>query len=254
MTATTSQAATTVDRTAAAESPDERRAARVVGALAIAAGPLALLGLLLGLVLVDFDAEAFRDPNVVLGLGTAAAGTLRTSYLLVMLGSYLLVVPLAVWLWSRLWRQRRDAGSTGALIGGLAYLGLGAAGASILAAVWPALIEQFAAAPADRGAIRVAFITATRIAEDGLQGAVQNLAGGVWWTLVGLRMRAMGHRKLAVLTLVLGVASSVNALGSLFAAEALTLPGLTLTVLLAPVWAVALGVSIFRGRLRSAAS
>jgi hypothetical protein len=202
----------------------------------------------LGLAIVKFDAETFRDPDVVLALGPEAAGTLRASYLLVMLGSYLLLVPLAVALWSRL-DPRRGATWTTALVAGLAYLGLGAAGASILAAVWPELIEQYATSASDRDAVRVAFVTATRIAEDGLQGAVQNIAGGVWWTIVGLQLRASGHRKLGWLTLVLGAASTVNALGSLLGAEALTLPGLTLTVLLAPVWSIAVGVTVVRDRL-----
>jgi hypothetical protein len=219
--------------------------------LAIAAAPLTLLGLVLGLAIVEFDAESFRDPDVVLALGAGAAGMLRTSFLLVMLGSYLLLVPLAVALWSRLGPQRDAAWST-ALVAGLAYLGLGAAGASILAAVWPELIEQYATSASDRDAVRVAFVTATRVAEGGLQGAVQNIAGGVWWTLVGLRLRAAGHGKLGWLTLVLGAASTVNALGSLLAAEALTLPGLTLTVLLAPVWSIAVGVTVVRDRLAAA--
>jgi hypothetical protein len=226
-------------------------AAGWAGALAIAAAPLTVLGLVLGLLIVDFDAESFRDPDVVLALGPDAAGTLRVSYLLVMLGSYLLLVPLAVALWSRL-GPRRDATWTTALVAGLAYLGLGAAGASVLAAVWPALIEQYATSGADQSAVRVAFVTATRIAEDGLQGAVQNLAGGVWWTLVGLRLRQAGHSRLGWLTLVLGAASTVNALGSLLAAEALTLLGLTLTVLLAPVWSIAVGVTLVRDRLPAA--
>lgn len=115
--------------------------------------------------------------------------------------------------------------------------------------MWPALIQQFASPSADRGAIRVAFMTATRIAEDGLQGAVQNVAGAVWWTTIGVRLRHLKHRKLAALTLVLGAASAVNALGSLLSADALTLPGLTLTVLLAPVWSVSVGVTVVRGRL-----
>lgn len=223
-----------------------------VGVLAIVAAPLTVLGLVLGLLLVEFDAESFRDPDVVLALGADAARTLRASYLLVMLGSYLLLVPLAVWLWSRL-GPRHDAAWLMALVAGLAHLGLGAAGASILAAVWPALIQEYATPGSDRDAIRIAFITATRIAEDGLQGAVQNIAGGIWWTAVGLRLRRLQHRKLVVLTLVLGAASTVNALGSLLAADALTLPGLTLTVLLAPVWAVAVGLSVLCARLAPAA-
>jgi len=241
---------TATGMTAADSAAGTRRGERWAGALAIVAGPLTVLGLVLGLVLVDFDAERFRDPDVVLGLGADAAVTLRASYLLVMLGSYLLLVPLAVWIWSRL-APRVDPAWMTALVAGLLYLSLGAAGASILAAVWPALIQEFAAPGADGGAVRVAFVTATRIAEDGLQGAVQNLAGGVWWTAVGLRLRQARHRALGVLSLVLGAASTVNALGSLTATEALTLPGLTLTVLLSPVWSVALGLTAARGRLRA---
>lgn len=223
-----------------------------VGALAIVAGPLAVVGLVLGLLQVELDAESFRDPDIVLALGVDAARTLRASYLLVMLGSYLLLIPLAVWLWSHL-GPRHEPGWLMALVAGLAYLGLGAAGASILAAVWPALIQEYATPGTDRAAIRTAFVTATRIAEDGLQGAIQNIAGGLWWTVTGLRLRRLQHGALAVLTLVLGAASTVNALGSLLAADALTLPGLTLTVLLAPVWAVVVGLSVLRGRLRTAA-
>ena len=44
-------------------------------------------------------------------------------------------------------------------------------------------------------------------------------------------------------------ARSVNALGSLLSADALALPGLTLTVLLAPVWSVVVGLTVVRGRL-----
>ena len=51
---------------------------------------------------------------------------------------------------------------------------------------------------------------------------------------------------------MLGAASTVNAVGSLLAAEALTLPGLTLTVLLAPVWSIAVGLTVVRDRLTAA--
>src|SRR5680860_500045 len=168
-----------------------------------------------------------------------------------MLGSYVLLVPLAIWLWSQLAPRRTEVGWVTALVGGLAYLGLGAAGASILAAVWPALIQEYAEAGSDHAAIRGMLVTATRIAEDGLQGALQNIAGGVWWTAVGLRLLALRHRKLAALTLVLGAASTVNALGSLLTVNVLSLTGLTLTVLLAPVWSVCLGVSLVRAASRA---
>ena len=136
---------------------------------ALLAGPLAILGLVLGLTLVDFDAEAFRDPDTVLRLGEDAAAKLRASYLLVMLGSYLLLVPLALW-WASVLGSRDDPRWRLATVAGLAYLGLGAAGSCILAAVWPDLIEQHADG-GDLDTLVVAFRTATRIAEDSVEFA-----------------------------------------------------------------------------------
>jgi hypothetical protein len=211
---------------------------------ALLAGPLAVVGLVLGLTLVDFDAEAFRDPETVLRLGSDAAGTLRASYLLVMLGSYLLLVPLALWYASAL-GTRGDARWRLATVAGLAYLGLGAAGSCILAAVWPDLIEQYADG-GDPDTLVIAFRTATRIAEDGLQGAAQNLAGAVWWGLLGAALLRVGRRGLGILTLVLAAASSLTTAGALLSVDALTLPGLTLTVLLVPAWAVWSGLALLR--------
>lgn len=213
---------------------------------ALLAGPLAIGGLILGLTLVDFDAEAFRDPDAVLRLGADGAGTLRASYLLVMLGSYLLLVPLALWYASAL-GSRDDPRWRLATVAGLAYLGLGAAGSCILAAVWPDLIEQYADG-GDPDTLVVAFRTATRIAEDGLQGAAQNIAGLVWWGLLGAALLRAGRRGLGILTLVLATASTLTAAGSPLRLDALTLAGLTLTVLLVPVWAVWSGLWLARGR------
>ncbi len=223
------------------------RGRRVAGALAVVAAPLTLTGLVLGLTLVDFDAEAFREPRTVLGLGADAAGTLRASYLLVMLGSYLLLVPAALWLATALGRRDDPVWRT-ATVSGLAYLGLGAAGSAVLAAVWPDLVERAAEDGADLDTLVVAFSTATRIAEDGLQGVLQNLAGAVWWVLVGLRLLGTRLRGLAVLTLVLGAASTLNAVGGLLSLDALVLVGLSATVLLGPVWAVWVGISLLRGQ------
>src|SRR3954453_22053870 len=98
---------------------------RWVGWLAVAAGPVTLTGLLLGISLVDWNADAYRDPAVVLALGASKAGVLRVSYLLTALGSYAMLLPLLVWLHRRLPDAdavRRDVSG----IAGLAYLLLGA--------------------------------------------------------------------------------------------------------------------------------
>ena len=50
-------------------------------------------------------------------------------------------------------------------------------------------------------------------------------------------------------TLVLGAASTLNAVGGLLSLEVLVLLGLTVTVLLAPLWVFLLGLTLMRGRL-----
>jgi hypothetical protein len=217
---------------------------RWVGWLAIAAGPTTLAGLLLGISLVDWDAEAYRDPAVVLALGSHDAGVLRVSYLLTALGSYVMLVPLLLWLRDRLADADRVRAGT-ATVAGLAYLGLGAAGACVLAAAIPELIRLYAEPGADHKLLQVAWHTANRIGEDGLQGMVQNLAGAAWWLLVGGRLRRISTG-LGAFTLLLGVASAVNAVGSVFEADALQVPGLTITVLGAPIWSVLLGWWVLR--------
>jgi hypothetical protein len=207
---------------------------------------MTLAGLVVGISLVDWDAEAYRDPAVVLALGDDKAGVLRVSYLLTALGSYAMLVPLLAWLRRRLPDRDPVRGDVAALAG-FVYLLLGAAGACVLAAAIPELIRQYAESGADHRTLQTGWHVANRIGEDGLQGMVQNLAGAVWWLLLGTVLRRE-HRALGLFTLVLGVASAVNALGSVFEADALQTPGLTITVLGAPVWSVALGVWVLRGR------
>lgn len=219
---------------------------RWIGWFAIAAAPTTLAGLVLGISLVDWDAEAFRDPAIVLALGADNATTLRVSYLLTALGSYAMLVPLLFYVRDRLpstdvtrWRTITAAG--------LVYLVLGAAGACVLGAAIPQLIRMYAEPGADQQTLQTAWHVANRIGEDGLQGMIQNLAGGVWWLGIGsvLRRRA---RWLGTVTLVLGAASLVNATGSLVEADALQVPGLTVTVLVAPIWSVLMGRWILRDR------
>jgi hypothetical protein len=221
------------------------RRASWVGWLAVVAGPVTLGGLLLGISLVDWDAEAYRDPAVVLALGNGNAAVLRVSYLLTALGSYVMLVPLLLWLRATVVDDDEVRRNT-ATVAGLAYLLLGAAGACVLGAAIPELIRQYGEPGADHAVLQVAWHTANRIGEDGLQGMVQNLAGAVWWGLIGWQVRKV-RPALGLFTLVLGVASAVNAVGSVFESSALQVPGLTVTVLGAPLWSFLLGVWVLRG-------
>lgn len=213
---------------------------RVAGALAVLAAPVAAAGLVLGLAQTDFDPEAYRDPEQVLALGRAAADGLRASLLLVAFGSYLLLVPLAL----LLARRHGRAGLLDDLgrLGGPLYLLLGALGSVALAAAWPDLMRQ-AADGVDRDTLVVSYRTATRLAEDGLQGVVQNVAGAVWFAWLARRVPG---RPAAGIAAVVSGSLVLTTLGGVLGVDALTTVGLSLTVLLVPVWALVSGLRLLR--------
>ena len=220
---------------------------RLCGYLAILAGPLALASLIVGLSVVSFNFDTFSDHGAILSLGASAANTIRWSWWLSMCGSYLFLVPLALWLGSTL-QDDRSLLLRWYTLSGLGYLALGAAGAAILAAAWPLLMTLASTMPSEQQtSLLLNFTTATAIAEDGLQGVLQNLLGSVWFLGIG-SLLWQSRRLLAGFTCFIGTMLVVTLLGAIFASETLSLLGLTATILLVPVWSVWIGVTALRSR------
>jgi hypothetical protein len=219
---------------------------RFAGWLALLALPCAWAGLFVGLSAVGYDFEGFSDPATVLAIGNAGAGLIRWGFWLTMLGSYLFLTPLAFWLEAQA-SQANTLFARWITFCGLGYLSLGAAGAAMLAASWPALIEAATAEPGSSEAILVAFRTATALAERGLQGPLQNLAGALWWAGLGWLLLEQ-RRALAIFSYLLGLCSFLNALGGISQVEALNFVGLVGTLILAPLWAAWAGLIALRTR------
>jgi hypothetical protein len=219
----------------------------MLGRVTILAGVLSLASLVVGLSGADYDFEAFSEADTFIALGADAASPVLWGMWLSLFGSYLLIVPLALHLHRRL-RHDDPAVSDLASVGALLYILLGAAGAGILAATAPHLMEQWSVADAaGRSDLLAQFDLARRIAEDGLQGVVQNVAGATWFIGMGVLLRA--HRRwLGTTAIVIGSALVLNTLGILVDVEGLRMLGLTGTVLLAPMWAIGMGVSMLRTR------
>ncbi|MCA9967896.1 MAG: hypothetical protein KC423_26810, partial [Anaerolineales bacterium] len=148
---------------------------------AITAGLAALLSLGVGLAGVNYDFDVFSDSSSLIAAGTAAAGFIRWSYWLNMVGNYLFMLPLALLLyqWAKATQPEFARLFTAS---GFVYILLGAAGSAILAATWPYLMEEYAAGTAVTQPILVAnFQLVTAVAEAGLHGVAQNLAGSIWF-------------------------------------------------------------------------
>jgi hypothetical protein len=192
-----------------------------------------------------FDFEAVSEAATFIALGTDAVAPVRWGLWLSMFGSYLLLVPVALLL-LRWLRQDDPVVADLATVAAGFYLLLGAAGASVLASTLPDLIQRYADADAAmRAGLLNDFDLARRIAEDGLQGVVQNVAGAAWFLGMGSLLRR--HRPvLGVAAIAVGAFLVVNDVGIMVDVEAWRFIGLTGNVLLAPAWAIGMGTSLLR--------
>lgn len=218
----------------------------LVAGTAIASMPIAFGCLFLSLLAVDFDLGALEDPTAMLGVGREAATLLFWSMILDMFGYYLLLTPAAVFLWLIL--RRRDEGLvTVYTFCGLSYILVGAIGAAVLAAVGrPMMVAYAQASASQREMIEVAFQTVTLLVYGGLWNLLEVILAGVWWVGIGLLLRG-DHPRLGLLSIVLGLSGLLDAAGNILQLPGVAALGLNLYLILAPLWALCLGIAALRG-------
>lgn len=218
---------------------------RSTGILAVVAGIFALLSLVVGLAGVNYDFEAFSDPTFLVAIGTSAAVFIRWSYWLNMLGNYLLLIPLALFLYNQL-KSINPPFMHLFTISGVLYMVLGATGSAIFAATWPFLIELYeSATAAEQQSILLNFQTVNMIAGEGLHGVLQNWVGAVWFLGIGYVLRTK-RNILGLFAMSIGGFLILNTVGNIFNIEALSLLGLTANILLGPVWSICIGIVLLR--------
>lgn len=212
---------------------------------ALASVPLAIASNVLAVAAVDFDLATFADPRALLSVGARGATLWRAAMLLALFGYYLLVAPM-FGLLGRHWRVRGDAGrALGAA--GYAYVLAGAIGAAVLAAALPPVINAYAAEPAQRAMVATVFDTVSNVVYVGLWQTLGALLAGIAWTGFGLMLRT-DRPALAALTLTLGTASLLEAAATIAGFDRVTLVGVSLHIVLAPVWALWSGVDALESR------
>lgn len=218
---------------------------RLTAIATLLSAPLAWGSLIVGLSGVGYDFEVFSDANLLIKAGEGAAALIRWSLLMNLFGNYLLLIPLVIFLWYSL-RSEDPLYTSLYSVAGFIYVLCGALGASILSALWPKLMLEYAqAGAAQQETLLLAFTTVTGIAQDGIQGVVQNIPAAIWFCGIGLLIRSK-WRWLGYGTIVLGLFLLLNGLGTIFNVEALTLIGLTANVLLAPLWALGMGLVLLK--------
>jgi hypothetical protein len=215
---------------------------------AIVSLPLAAGNLVAMLATVHFNLKGMTDPLVLLRAGPAAAPLWRLSMLLDILGYYLPIVPLILLLRSS---DRGGAGNwtdmfTFCLLG---YCLIGAIGGATLATAIPTLIRDYASASSadHRQAVQVVFTSYTDSIYRGQWNLLEELLAAIGW--IGYSwVRNSDRRVLRIATSVLGVACLVDSIGTALNIDAVASAGLSLYLVLAPVWACWMGIDLLRSR------
>ena len=218
---------------------------RLTAVTAILAALLSTGSLMLVLAPVNFNFEAFEKTDLFLSVGANAANGLRWSMALDMLGSYLLLAPAALFFWHWLKPKGR------ALVGlytfcGLSFILIGAAGAAMLLAVWPPLINAYAQSSGQqREILSTVFGAITNAVTGGLWNTLNAIMSGIWWLGIGMFLRSE-RRILGVVTVVLGAASLLGVIGRILTITPLATLGLSVVLSLLPIWALWLGIDLLR--------
>jgi hypothetical protein len=128
----------------------------------------------------------------------------------------------------------------------LGYILIGAIGAAILAAVHTPLINAYAQASVEqRPVLETVFSAIWNMVYGGMWGILEVLLAGIWFLGIGLLLR--GERRLfSIFSIILGISALLGSLGMILSVEALALLGGVIYGLLAPIWALWLGIDLLR--------
>jgi hypothetical protein len=218
---------------------------RFAALAAIISFPLALGSLVLSGMAMDFNMEASTNPALLLSVGADGANLWRWGMILDMFSYYLPFLPIALFLWGWLGPRNPDWVRFYTFCG-LGYILIGATGAVILAAIQPPLIKAYAQASAEqRVMLETVFNTIWSMVYGGMWNILGGLLAGIWFVGVGLLLRDE-RRLFSIFSIILGISALLDSLGFILGIESLALLGVAIYVLLAPFWALWLGIDLLR--------
>ena len=224
---------------------DHRSFQRFAALAAIISFPLTIGSIVLSGMALDFNMEAATNPALLLSVGADGANLSRWGMILDMLGYYLPLLPVALFLWRWL-RSRNPDWVLFYTSCGLGFILIGAIGAVILAAVHPPLINAYAQASVEqRPALETVFSAVWNMVYGGMWNILGELLAGTWFLGIGLLLRSE-RRLFSIFSIILGSSALLDSLGMILGIEAIALLGVSIFVFLAPVWTLWIGIDLLR--------
>ena len=224
---------------------DHQSFQRFAALAAIISFPLALGSIVLPGIPVNFSPDVATNPVLTLSVGADGASLSRWGMILDMIGYYLPLLPVALFLWRWLGPRNPDWVLFYTSCG-LGYILIGSIGAAILAAVQPPLINSYAQASADqRYVLETIFSTMWNMVFGGIWNILEALLVGVWFLGIGWLLRTE-RRIFSIVSIILGISALLDLLGMILNLEVIFLLGAAIYVFLAPFWALWLGIDLLR--------
>jgi len=224
---------------------DHQSFQRFAALAAIISFPLALGSIVLSGIPVNFSPDVPTNPALWLSVGADGANLSRWGMILDMIGYYLPLLPVALFLWRWL-RSRNPDWVLFYTSCGLGYILIGAIGAAILAAVHPPLINAYAQASVEqRAVLETVFSAVWNMVYGGMWNLLEVLLAGIWFLGIGLLLRSE-RRLFSIFSIILGISALLDSLGMILSVEALALLGVAIYVLLAPIWTLWIGIDLLR--------
>ena len=194
---------------------------------------------------VNFNSEFPINPVMFLSVGINGANFLRWGLILDMLGYYLPLLPIALFI-QHWFKTKNPIWIRFYTICGLGYILIGATGAVALAVVQPPLINTYAQASVEqRALLETIFGTIWNIVYGGMWNILGELLVGIWFLGIGLLLRSE-RRIIGIISMIVGVSALIDSLGNMVGMESLALVGLSVFIILAPIWTLWFGIDLLR--------
>jgi len=217
---------------------------RIAAISAILVGPLLVTTHIVHLLGINFDVEIVSDMASVITLGDHVAEYFRWGAIIDMFGYYLLLVPVALYLWHWL-RPHSPSLVNLYTVCGLGSLFIGASEAAIRFSAMTGMMNAYGPATGpEREVLAVVFKVLIDVIFFGL-ATLSLFLFAVW--LVGIGLVLQRERRVSGLfTAIFGIAEIVLVVGSLFHIYPIVVAVQGITVFLSPIWALWLGIVIWR--------
>lgn len=221
---------------------------KVIGIITITSGLLALACMIASAIGVNYNFDAFYNPVLILTTPGANAQAARWSMIFDMLGYYLLLLPVIYLLHD--WIKTRTPWSRVITVSGMAYILVGAIGASILAVVWPHIINTYPLAPASQQEIlKSNFELVNAMVYGGMWNLLEMFFAATWWIATGILLYKHNHKLVGSTALLTGIFSLADGLAGMFELSKLHELALNAYLLLAIAWAILTGIFLLRSPL-----